>query len=428
MPSSDPTNPDTDDDAAPGAGGSQGFARLVDVLQAPPAPPRRRRVRTAPGADEAVAAESCEDALLRAEQFSRGGRIAEALVIAEALRPALQEAADPAQLGRLEFVFLLSHQNAGRSKDAVIAGYRAIDWQSRTCEPEPLLRTLALLATAVARIGDAGGALELLERARELLPSVEGMLRPQCIFWTNSGATHHALGNLELARDASAQAVELAARFDDPELRAVCTTNLLVQRLDLAVRACGGQETALVRELFAACRAHVDELVSTSLHYPVAKGAEDIADSLVAVGRVDAAREMLRIGIRSAEFAKAGPDRGVLELRLARIERLAGQYRPASAHLAFALDLLAQGEVLKELADAHLENSLLHEAQQRWRAALDSYRRSAEIRERLLVAQSDARAQSLTMRLELERSRREARSLRTRNEALENDLRRLGGR
>ena len=249
--------------------------------------------------------------------------------------------------------------------------------------------------------------------------------RPPCIFWTNSGATHHALGNLELARDASARAVELAATFDDPELRGVCTTNLLVQRLDLAVKASDGCETAQVRELFAACRAHFDELVATGLHYPVAKGAEDIADAFVAVGRVDEAREMLRIGIRSAEFAKAGPDRGVLELRLARIERLAGQYRLASAHLAFALDLLAQGEVLKELAEAHLENSLLHESQQRWRAALDSFRRSAQIRERLLVAQSDARAQSLTMRLELERSRSEARALRMRNAALEESLRSL---
>ena len=51
--------------------------------------------------------------------------------------------------------------------------------------------------------------------------------------------------------------------------------------------------------------------------------------------------------------------------------------------------------MLKELAEAHLENSLLNEERQHWRAALDSYRESAQIRERLLIAQSDARAHAL---------------------------------
>ena len=85
---------------------------------------------------------------------------------------------------------------------------------------------------------------------------------------------------------------------------------------------------------------------------------------------------------------RPGPDRGALELRLGRIERLAGQYRRASAHIGLALELLAEGELLKELAEAHLENSLLNEERQHWRAALDSYRESAQIRERLLIAQS----------------------------------------
>ena len=141
-------------------------------------------------------------------------------------------------------------------------------------------------------------------------------------------------------------------------------------------------------------------------HYPVAKGSEDIADAYIALGQHEKAREALQIGVKSADAAKAGPDRGILELRLGRIERLAGQYRRASAHIGLALELLAESALLKELAEAHLENSLLNEERQHWRAALDSYRQSAQIRERLLIAQSDARAHALTVRLELVRGTR----------------------
>ena len=108
------------------------------------------------------------------------------------------------------------------------------------------------------------------------------------------------------------------------------------------------------------------------------------------------------MGVRSADAVKARPDRGILEIRLARIERLAGQYRRASAHISLALELLAEGELIKELADAHLENCLLHEERQHHRAALDSHRQFAALRERLLVAQSDARAHALTTRFEFE--------------------------
>jgi tetratricopeptide (TPR) repeat protein len=181
--------------------------------------------------------------------------------------------------------------------------------------------------------------------------------------------------------------------------------NLLVQRLGLAVAACDGVETPELTELFAAFAAQVERLVAAGQHYPVAKGCEDIADAYISLGRYEQARAALQIGVKSADAAKAGPDRGVLELRLGRLERLAGQYRAASAHIGLALELLAEGALLKELAEAHLENSLLNEERQHWRAALDSYRESAQIRERLLIAQSDARAHALTVRLELGRDR-----------------------
>ena len=188
-------------------------------------------------------------------------------------------------------------------------------------------------------------------------------------------------------------------------MHAAVRMNLLVQRLGLAVAACHGVETPELTELFAAYASQAERLVAAGQHYPVAKGSEDIADAYIVLGKYEKAREALQIGVKSADAAKAGPDRGILELRLGRIERLAGQYRRAQAHIGLALELLAESALLKELAEAHLENSLLNEERQHWRAALDSYRESAQIRERLLVAQSDARAHALTVRFESERDR-----------------------
>ena len=364
--------------------------------------PGRRPRRQGEPADAGAAARqpaSIEEQLDRAETCSRSGRIDEAIAICNALRPALVVGGDPQSLGWCDFVLALSHLNAGRAKEAVIAGYRAI---AKLAPGTRLMRSLTMLASAVARTGDAAGALELLERAKQQLPLVQSP-RDRCLFWANSGGTYHALGDLERAVRHSLLAEGLLAEFDDPYMHAAVRMNLLVQRLGLAVAACDGVETPELTELFAAFAAQVERLVAAGQHYPVAKGSEDVADAYIALGKYEQARAALQAGVKSANAAKAGPDRGVLELRLGRLERLAGQYRAASAHIGLALELLAEGELLKELAEAHLENSLLSEQRQHWRAALDSYRESAQIRERLLIAQADARAQALEVRLALPR-------------------------
>ena len=375
------------------------FADLAGALRARPQPRRRGR-RTADDAEAAPPPPpSIEEQLDRAEICSRSGRIDDAIEICNALRPALVAGADPQSVGWCDFVLSLSHLNAGRAKEAVIAGYRAI---GKLAPGVKLLRGLTVLASALARTGDAGGALELLERAKQLLPQVQ-QPRDRCLFWVNCGSTFHALGDMEQAVKHSLLADGLLAEFDDPYLHAAVKMNLLVQRLILAVAGCHGVETPELTELLAAASAMVERLVAAGQHYSVAKGSEDIADAYIALGKYEKAREALQVGVKSADAAKAGPDRGILELRLGRIERLAGQYRRAQAHIGLALELLAESALLKELAEAHLENSLLNEERQHWRAALDSYRESAQIRERLLIAQSDARVHALEVRLELVR-------------------------
>jgi tetratricopeptide (TPR) repeat protein len=364
-----------------------------------PRRPRQREKAVAPPAPQPGL--PVDEQLERAETCSRSGRIDEAIAICLALRATLSPAEDAQSIAWCDFVLALSHLNAGRAKESVIAGYRAV---GQLAPGVRLLRSLVVLATGVARTGDAAGALELLERAKGQLPLVQSP-RDRCLFWANSGGTYHALGDLEQAVRHSLLAEGLLAEFDDPYMHSAVRMNLLVQRLGLAVAACDGVETPELTELFAAFAAQVERLVAAGQHYPVAKGSEDVADAYIALGKYEQARAALQIGVKSANAAKAGPDRGVLELRLGRLERLAGQLRAASAHIGLALELLAEGQLLKELAEAHLENSLLNEERQHWRAALDSYRESAQIRERLLIAQADARAHALEVRLALVRGR-----------------------
>ncbi len=389
-----PTHDDSIDDKPPSA----------DSLHGRPQPrkPRRRDAPAHPPAP--LEAPGIDEQLDRAETCSRSGRIDEAIAICLALRSTLSPIDDAQSIAWCDFVLALSHLNAGRAKESVIAGYRAV---GKLAPGTRLLRSLMVLASGVARTGDAAGALELMERAKGLLPLVQSP-RDRCLFWVNSGGTYHALGDLEQAVRHSLLAEGLLTQFEDPYMHSAVRMNLLVQRVGLAVAACNGVETPELTELFAAFASQVERLVAAGQHYPVAKGSEDIADAYIAVGKHEEARAALQLGIKSADAAKAGPDRGALELRLGRLERMAGQYRAASAHIGLALELLAEGELLKELAEAHLENSLLNEERQHWRAALDSYRESAQIRERLLIAQSDARAHALTVRLEIGRVRDDA--------------------
>ena len=393
-----PSNDDSPADKPPASAG------LAGALRARPQPRKPRRRETAVAPEPLQQPPSIDEQLDRAETCSRSGRIDEAIAICIALRATLNPAEDAQSIAWCDFVLALSHLNAGRAKEAVVAGYRAV---GKLAPGTRLLRSLVVLASGVARTGDAAGALELLERAKGQLPLVQSP-RDRCLFWVNSGGTYHALGDLEQAVRHSLLAEGLLSEFEDPYMHAAVRMNLLVQRLGLAVAACNGVETPELTELFAAYSAQVERLVAAGQHYPVAKGSEDIADAYIAVGKHEQARAALHIGVKSADAAKAGPDRGALELRLGRLERMAGQYRAASAHIGLALELLAEGQLLKELAEAHLENSLLNEERQHWRAALDSYRESAQIRERLLIAQSDARAHALTVRLEIGRERGDA--------------------
>ena len=212
-----PTHDDSSDDppAATRAAGTD-FAQLVTALRARPQPRKtRRREGGEPGAPSQQQAPSVDEQLDRAETCSRSGRIDEAIDDLQRLAAAALVAHDDAQsIGWCDFVLALSHLNAGRAKEAVVAGYRAI---GKLDPGTRRLRSLVVLASAVARTGDAGGALELLDRAQRLLPLVDSP-RDRCLFWVNSGGTYHALGEMAQAVKPldEAFAEGLLAEFEAP--------------------------------------------------------------------------------------------------------------------------------------------------------------------------------------------------------------------
>lgn len=402
--------------------GEMGFAQLVSALQVPApiavpadAPRKRRTAVRAPAA--AVVEESIAELLARTERFARSGRIDEALALCQSLQPRLVAAGDLLSQGICEHMVALSQQYAGRMKESTLAGYRAMDLLDRARAPGRLLRVLGLQAIGVARMGDVAEALSLLGRALRLLPEVNDLPGEQCIWWNNAGAAYHALGRLPEAVDAATRAIGLLHGFDEPNLRAVCRGNLLIFRLDLALSLDASLHNRELMEALDGIQTHIEALIADARHHFVPENVNAAADALIALGRIDEAREWLRRGVKSARATGAGPELGLLEWRLAVVERLAGQYRAAAAHIAHALELLSERQSPEQLARVHLENCLLQEAQQHWRAALDSHKRCAEIREALLKSQADVRTQALAARLEVEREHAEAtmRALAARN-------------
>jgi diguanylate cyclase len=365
-----------------------------------------------PSRDEPTA-----DVLARAEGWARSGRIEEALALCQAVMPRLVGQADAVALGTCEHIMSLSQAYAGRNKESVLAGYRAIGFLEGTPAVERLLQVLSLQASGIARLGVATEALELLDRAIRLLPSLEERPRDKCVFWTNAATVHHALGQLPQAQEAAEQALALAAQFEDANLAIVCEANALTVRVALLGRSLPTARAELVQALERL--EHFTEVcIAEGRHHLVPDCAESAADGFAQLGDSARARKWLHRGIDSTRHTGARPSEGQLELGLARLDRLDGAFESATAHLALALEQLDEGQAHEALAAVHLEASVLKEAQEDWRGSLASFKRHAELREASLRAQADTRTQAMAMRLDLERSRLESELLRRRNEEL----------
>jgi diguanylate cyclase (GGDEF)-like protein len=360
-----------------------------------------------------------------AEARARTGEIDDVIAACAPLAIRLQAASCELPLALCQHVLMLCHHYAGRVRESMLAGYRALELFGRTASAQRLLRTLALQAINIARLGDAPEALDLLDRGMKQLVAEPPPAREQCLFWNNAGVVYHVLGQFALAVDAAEKAAALLASTQDADLPFICACNVLTYRVELA-RSRGPE--ALHDELptaLDALVAHISCLQASGRQHLIARCVEAAVEGMIVLRRFADARVLLRRQIDALRSNATSPKRGGLELRLAQVERLGGRRAVAAKHVASALQLLAEGQDQFQLARAHQEQSLLDETRGRWRAALESHKRFAEIRERLSKAQADSRAQAFTVRLDLERSRAEAELLRRRNAELEGDMHRL---
>lgn len=358
--------------------------------------------------------EAPADMLERARGLVHGGHLDEAWAICEAVWPQVHLARDMGQMGMCLYVRSLCHQYRGALSEAVDCGYRAIEWFDRAGDSARLPRLMALQAICVARVGEAASALELLGRGISLLPMMSHSPVELCAFWNNAASTYQVMGRLQQAVEAGERALALVGEHDDRDLAALCVGNLLAYRLQWVQEQRPGVASAELLDTVAAMKAHMAEQVEAGRHHLVSYCSTICADALIAIAELDEARQVLQRGSKSALAAGVGPDRATLELRLASVERLSGQYRTAASHIAVAHELAAQSHDQELLARVYLENSRLNEAKNQWRAALDCHKTYAEIQQSWLRAQADSRAQALAVRAEVERLRVEAEMLRLR--------------
>jgi tetratricopeptide (TPR) repeat protein len=265
-----------------------------------------------------------------------------------------------------------------------------------------------LQAIGLVRVGEVADALHLAARAIETMQQVPDPVRRAALgtrTWNNVSVVYEALGDIDKAVEAITAALGFAEQSGDPVMLAISTCNHWLYQLarlrGLGVRAGDPERTAVQRGL----RQHFEACELAGHDTLVAGMAEALAEALMDEDRDDEARATVRQGVGAAARAGLGPEQARLELRMAELERRAGAVRRASAHMASALELALQADDKELLARCHLENSYLQEAQSRWRAALDSSRRHAEVLQTLLQARAARGAVEQAALLETERRR-----------------------
>jgi len=389
-----------DPSSTTGAGPATGFAYLVDALSRPSSPKRTRR-----GAGRTAQAAEPEDPLAEATSLADEGRFDESIALCLRHRPRWLAAADAARLGQCDFLILRGHQSSGRARDAVEAGFRALNWFGYVDQPPTRLYTYGLLSLALAFIGDAPQAFEMLDLGRKLLPALQHDRLHAALFFSYSGSTLSSCGQIAEAAAAFERSLALLDAAQEPTRHRIVMQNLLSMRLALAFERSGGGATAEIHELLSTYRDYAQRDRAAGHFVSVAKNAPAIGDAYRQLGQLDEARAVLLDGLRAAEIAKSAPERGVLLWRLARLDRIQGQHRSALTTLTMALELLGAGPQLGELADAHLEAAKLHEERQHWRAATDALREHLRIRELVLKSQMEARMRLLRVQLDIAHER-----------------------
>jgi GGDEF domain-containing protein len=381
------------------------FARIVDAMLAPPSTGKRKKVPVAAAPPPEPERESAEAALARARTLILGGQVGPGLTLCHRVWPSVSQADDVLQMGVCQLVMVLGYQFMGLDRAAYTAGHRGLQLLARAGDDARLLHLLPLHARTLAKLGRASDAFDALDRGWRLLAKMGDDPRAHCRFWSNAAGTYAAL---ELHDDMLAcveRSAALAPLIDDAATAATAVSNLLsVRQLLLRTRHASWED---MRAAYEEVRRHMDALVAQGRQQLVLALAVECARTLMSVQRWDEAREVLRAGRSASIAAEIGPRLADIELRLAQLERLTGQYRLASVHIKAAQALAEQQGDPALRAEVHLENCLLLEAQGHWRHALDAHREYAAAREALHAGQGSSHWEALAERLRVKRERSE---------------------
>lgn len=373
------------------------FARMVTAMQ-------RHGVK-----DEAPPIidiqESPVEALERAFALVRSGEVDAGLTWCHQAWPVVSRARDLMHMGVCQYVMAIGYFYNGMYAASLSAGQRGLDLLTRAGEKGRRLHLMSVQAATLANLGRVAEAFELFYCGTQLLPSVSENPEMQCRFWNNATTLYSFIDRDDLALRCTERAAALTGYVDDPVLEAVVLSNLLGSRM--AVFHAQDQAAAweVIQPVYLDLRRHLDALLKKGLLYAAIPMAVIGAAALMRGGRWDEARAVLRVGHKAAASAGMAARRARIELSLAQLERQMGQPRLAIAHVNEALTLLRQQEDPLLLAEVHLENCLLQEAQGRWRVALESLREHHKLREAELQAQAQARAEAVAERVTREGQR-----------------------
>jgi GGDEF domain-containing protein len=392
---------EAEEDTAPVAAGG-GFANMVAALQA--LAPRADSKKPAPPAPDAPEDESIEQALDRMERLMRDGQVHEGLDLCHRMWPVVSRTNDPAQMGRCQAAMMMGYNHNGLYTAAFATGRRAIELLGRAGNSGRLLSTLTIQAVSLASLGHKVEALDALSRAAALLPSVPDDTLAQCSFWHNAGAVYMKLERADLAMECATRCLRFASHLDDPSIERLAASRLFVARVQtLHDRRASWDD---MQEAYLELRHHLEqEIVKGNLSYAVVSLVVLAVNALTRLQRWDEGRALLRIGLSATAGPEVAQRRARIELSFAQLERHAGQHRIASAYAKQALALLETQQDPLLLADVHLENSLLHEAQGHWRLALESHREYTRLREEWVATHERARTEASIDRAAFEGTR-----------------------
>ena len=390
-----PNDADTNEADSTGAAppGDQLFARIVAAMQPTPPPSSRKKAPQPSAAPD----ESPAEALARAETLVRSGEINAGLTLCHQVWPVVSRANDVVHMARCQYLMVLGYHYNGMYAAALTAGNRGLELLTRTGDSGRLLHLISMHAVTLTNLGQLAEAFELFYRGTKLLPTVSDDPLMQCRFWNNAATLYSFIDRDDQALECTERGAALTPYMDDPVMKAVVNGNMLTARVAvLHERQVAWDE---MRPAYEELKRHLEGVVEQGWLHLVVPIAVVSSAALMRLSQWDEARAVLRVGHKATMAAGLGPRRARIELCLAQLERQTGQFRLASAHVNEALSMLRQQEedpVL--LAELHLENCLLQEAQGHWRLALASHREHAKLREASLRAQAQSRSEALAER------------------------------